>query len=123
MSTPLPSSDSIEVIAADGSRRVICGDFQAYDSRRLILTTDEPLLLDVAVSVQHEDVLFLGEVLSCGPAADSFRITVRVKHMLTSLQSLARLREQLLDSHREATKAAASVSQVLQSDTRIRSVA
>ncbi|MBV9156409.1 MAG: hypothetical protein JO097_09110 [Acidobacteriaceae bacterium] len=63
----------------------------------MILETTEPLPISTVVSVEHEDVLFLGEVLSCrvtsGPA---WNVEIKVAHFLTGLQNLMALRKGLL---------------------------
>jgi hypothetical protein len=123
VSPVLLSSDSIEVVAASGSKRFISGAFHSYASRHLILTTDERLPIDIVVSVQHEDVLFAGEVVSCRPEAEHFRITIHVEHTLTSLQSLLNLRDHLLESRPEAIKPTDSAARVLQSASEIESAA
>ncbi len=67
------------------------------DHKRLILEATEPLPISTVISVEHEDVLFLGEVLTCrvtsGPA---WNIEVKVAQILTGLQNLMALRKGLL---------------------------
>jgi hypothetical protein len=123
VSPVLLSSDPIEVVSANGAKRLISGAFHSYKSRHLILTTSERLAVDIVVSVQHEDVLFAGEVVSCRPEAEHFRITIHVEHTLTSLQSLLRLRDHLLEFHSEAIKPTDSASRFLQSASEVESAA
>lgn len=68
----------------------------------MIVETSESLPLYTAVSIEHDDNLFLGEVLACAAAASgevkehAFRIEVKIEQILTGLHSLMALRSQLL---------------------------
>jgi hypothetical protein len=54
----------------------------------------------MAVSVEYEDVLFLGEIRHCNPNNDgSFHVEIDVKHILNSLTMLLRLRASLLEAN------------------------
>jgi hypothetical protein len=100
MSGSDPNSVKIQAIATDGSRRFIDGTFGFFASRCLMLTVQERVEANCALSVEHNDILFLGEVASCKQdAVESFQISMRVKHTLTALESLTRLRDQLLGLH------------------------
>jgi hypothetical protein len=51
----------------------------------------------MALSVEHSDVLFVGEVIGSERSENNFWNTrIKVKHTLTCLQSLVRLRSALL---------------------------
>jgi hypothetical protein len=92
-----PQSVVLEIISPDGSRRTIGGAFSAYASRGLTLFTGEPIKLSTAISIEYEDVLFLGEVRNCLTEADgSFRLDIAVHHTLNGMQSLALLRQALV---------------------------
>jgi hypothetical protein len=62
----------------------------------LTLITGEPVAASTAVAVEHNDVLFIGEVvrsMCCGNAR--WAIDIKVAQTLTGLQSLTILRTQL----------------------------
>jgi len=93
-----------EVIAGDGTRRAVRGGFRSFTSRYLTLSTEEPIAASLAVSVEYNDMLFVGEVVSCRlESADCFRIEVRVEHTLSSLESLRRLNAALLGAQQIAS--------------------
>jgi hypothetical protein len=65
----------------------------------LTLITQEPITASLAISVEHEDILFVGEVVSChSESTGYFQIKIYVKHTLTSLQSLMKLNAELMAS-------------------------
>ncbi|MGH9584364.1 MAG: hypothetical protein ACRD4O_15680 [Bryobacteraceae bacterium] len=67
------------------------------DSRRLVLETEEPLSASAALSVEYNDVMFLGEVVSCAPNGDrGWEVEIQIEQILTGLQSLMALRAGLL---------------------------
>ncbi len=87
----------MEVIAYDGTRRVVTGAFTSFTSRYLTLTTGEPIGASLAVSVEYNDILFVGEVIACcEESSDCFEIQIGVEHALTNLQSLMKLNAELL---------------------------
>ncbi|MDQ2839826.1 MAG: hypothetical protein M3Y72_02050 [Acidobacteriota bacterium] len=90
-------SVNVEFIEAEGTKMAIPGAFRSFTSRCLTLTTREPIAVFLAVSAEYNDTLFVGEVIACGEESyASFRVEIDVKHTLTSLQSLIRLRTELL---------------------------
>jgi hypothetical protein len=92
-------SAKVETIAADGTRRATLGKFGSFTSRCLTLITEEPIAASLAISVEHEDILFVGEVVSChSESTGYFQIQIYVKHTLTSLQSLMKLNAELMAS-------------------------
>ena len=96
-----PDSVVVEVIAADGTRRAVSGVFRCFTSKWLTLTAQEAIKASLAVSIEFHDVLFVGEVVACCvERSDNYRIDIAVEHTLTSLQSLLRLRTELLDTEK-----------------------
>jgi hypothetical protein len=96
---PLDSrySAKVEIIAADGTRRATFGKFDSFTSRCLALIAEEPIAASLAISVEHEDVLFVGEVVACQlESTGYFRIQIYVRHTLSSLQSLMKLNAELM---------------------------
>ncbi|MGI8962324.1 MAG: hypothetical protein ACR2IV_21715 [Bryobacteraceae bacterium] len=70
--------------------------FHSFAGQRLTLTIGERLTASTAVGVEYDDVLFVGEVISCTPGAgDQWTIDIEVAHTLTGIESLMRLRAQL----------------------------
>ncbi len=87
----------VEVIAADGTRKAASGEFRSFTNRFLILTTEEPIAASLAVSVEYNDILFVGEVVSYQlKSAGYFQIKIYVEHTLSSLQSLMKLNTELM---------------------------
>ena len=65
--------------------------------RRLLLEVDERLTSRVAVSVEVDDSIFLGEVITCVPSEGHWHVELKVEQVLNGLQSLIALRNQFLD--------------------------
>jgi len=64
--------------------------------KKLILEAGEPLPISSVISVEHEDVLFLGEVIACkGASGPAWNLEIKVEQILTGLQSLMALRDHL----------------------------
>lgn len=67
------------------------------EGKRLIVEANEPISISTALSVEHEDNLFLGEVVICaGQSPDIYRMEIKIEQILTGLQSLMNLRAGLL---------------------------
>ena len=89
MQVPLPSGN--------GAKRSIPCAFQGMDGRRLIVQAGEPLSLSTALSIEHEDNLFLGEVVACAAQAPGvYKMEIKIEQILTGLHSLMALRSRLL---------------------------
>jgi hypothetical protein len=88
---------SLDVVTSDCSRRAIPGVFRLFDGKSLIVNTTERISPSSSVAAQSDDVLFVGEVLACEQETDMcWVVRIRVKHTLSSLQSLMRLHNALL---------------------------
>ena len=86
---PLPSGN--------GAKRSIDCGVRRMDGRRLIVETGEALSPNTALSIEHEDNLFLGEVVACAPqSAGVYVIEIKIEQILTGLHSLMTLRARLL---------------------------
>jgi hypothetical protein len=70
--------------------------FQGMHGKRLTLETNECLPSSRAVSVEYDDSLFLGEVVSCVGSENSWNVEIKVEQILNGLQSLLALRSRLL---------------------------
>ena len=65
--------------------------------KRLMLCTGEYIRESTLVSVEYEDTLLLGEVVSCSGTQEGWTTEIRVEQVLTGLQSLMTLRARLLN--------------------------
>lgn len=82
--------------APSGQRRIPCR-FEGIEGNRLTVELWQGVPLFAVVSVECEDELFLGEVLSSVPTTEgSWRAEVKVERVLNGLQSLLNLRSKLL---------------------------
>jgi hypothetical protein len=93
-----PNSAILEIQPGNGcgEQRKIVAMFHSFAGRMLRLNIDERLTASTAVGVEYNDILFIGEVLTCTPTTgDQWTADVKVAHTLTGLQSLMRLRAQL----------------------------
>ncbi len=67
------------------------------EGKRLLLQSQQRIALSEAASVEHDDAMFLGEVMSCTSLPCGFwQVELHVEQMLTGLQSLIVLRSRLL---------------------------
>ena len=64
---------------------------------RLQIIASERIAAGTAVSVEHEDVLLMGEVVASTQQAHLWRADIKVEHALNGLISLMTLRAKLLD--------------------------
>ena len=64
---------------------------------RLLIETGRRLSLSTGLSIECNDALFLGEVISCRQREnETFEAQIKVEQILTGLQSLIGLRARLL---------------------------
>jgi hypothetical protein len=64
--------------------------------KRLSLEAGEALPVSSVISVEYDDELFLGEVVSCVETEQGWNLQIKVEQILTGLQSLMALRARLL---------------------------
>jgi hypothetical protein len=81
----------------DGKERVISCMVNYWRGPRLQIIVSERIAAGAAVSVEHEDVLLIGEVVASTEQAHLWRADVQVEHALNGLMSLMALRAKLLD--------------------------
>jgi len=93
-----PRSAVIQISSAEpnGAKRSISCMFQGMHGKRLTLETSESLSSSKVVSVEYDDSLFLGEVVSCVGSENSWSVEVKIEQVLNGLQSLLALRSRLL---------------------------
>lgn len=91
-------SAALQLPVADGqgTRRNIPCQVEDMQGKRLVLITTERIAESTLVSVEYEDTLFLGEVVVCSGAQETWTLEIRVEQILTGLQSLMALRAHLL---------------------------
>lgn len=82
--------------AGDGSKRSISCTFNGMNGKRLSVESTEAVPVSTALSVEYDDELFLGEVVTCAEAAPGWKLDIKVEQILTGLQSLMALRARLL---------------------------
>ncbi|HMF75777.1 MAG TPA: hypothetical protein VK604_08965 [Bryobacteraceae bacterium] len=107
-----PHSAVIQVPTGDanGSKYEIPCTFEGIHGKRLLLESPERLRISTPVSVEYNDALFLGEVISCRrESGDIWQMEVKVEQILTGLQSLMALRAGLLGEAPDLQRAAAPV--------------
>ena len=79
------------------TNKVVRGRVDRFEKKRMLLVCDQSLKVSQAITVEHEDTLILGEVLACAPGTgNTWACFIKVEQVLTALQSLLGLREQLL---------------------------
>jgi len=81
----------------NGAKRQIRSSFGGLKGKILQVEADEAISVSTAVSVHHEDVLFLGEIITCQQIDGLWHMEIKVEQMLTGLQSLMALRSSLLN--------------------------
>ncbi len=90
------ASETPNGAASKAKTRIPC-TFQGMEGKRLVLETSERVAPSTMVSVEYNDALFLGDVMSCTHKdADFWNIEIRVEQVLSGLQSLMALRAGLL---------------------------
>ena len=97
-STQNPKSATVKVSLGGASRTIPCL-YEEIHGERLILESSAPLLASTPVTVEYNDALFLGEVITCTEMNGLYKAEVKVEQILTGLQSLIALRARLLGAH------------------------
>ena len=94
---PQPATILVPSPSGDGAKRSISCAFHGMEGRRLILEAGEPLSPSTALSIEHEDNLFLGEVVACAAQSPGlYRMEIKIEQILTGLHNLMALRARLL---------------------------
>jgi hypothetical protein len=87
----------MQVPSSDGkSKASVACTFQGMQGKRLLLEAGQKIPASTAISIEYNDAMFLGEVITCAPSGDSWHVEVKVEQILTGLQSLIALRSRLL---------------------------
>jgi hypothetical protein len=81
--------------------------FGEVKGKRLLVEAEAPVTVSTTITVEYDDSLFLGEVITCKQANGVFTLEVKVEQVLSGLQSLMALRARLLS---DAPASAPSVS-------------
>lgn len=68
-----------------------------WQGPRLQIILCEQIAAGTAVSVEHEDMLLMGEVVANAQQAHLWRADIHVEHALTGLMNLMALRAKLLE--------------------------
>ena len=82
--------------AANGAKRAVPCTVGRMERSRLSIEAKESLPASTALTVEFNDALFLGEVVSCTAASHGWKLEIRVEQVLTGLESLVALRSRLL---------------------------
>lgn len=64
--------------------------------KRLTVDATEDVPVSSPVSVEYDDALFLGEVVTCAAHEKGWTVEIKVEQILSGLQSLMALRARLL---------------------------
>lgn len=92
-----PQPAVIQVASGSSETRTsVACTFKEMQGKRMHLEADRKLTISTPVSVECNDAMFLGEVIACSPVAGSWHVEIKVKQILTGLQSLVALRSRLL---------------------------
>lgn len=80
----------------DGCKCSIACTVHGIQGKRLAVDAAESVPVSTALSVECDDTLFLGEVVSCSHSDVGWKIEIKIEQILSGLQSLMALREALL---------------------------
>lgn len=92
--------------APNGEKRRVPCRFRGMESKRLTVQAQEDVAPGTPISIECDDSLFLGEVITCCKLGGESKMEVRVEQVLSGLQSLMALRSRLLDECRERVPSA-----------------
>ncbi len=79
-----------------GGKRGVACTFNGMQGKRLSVEASEGLAVSTPVSLEYNDALFLGEVVSCAASDQGWTVEIKVEQILSGLQSLMALRAHLL---------------------------
>lgn len=93
---PQPAVIQVANNAGKTKTSIAC-TFEGMQGKRLLLEAGQKLPVSTAVSIEYNDAMFLGEVVTCTAASGPlWHLEVKVEQILTGLQSLVALRSRLL---------------------------
>ena len=93
---PRPAVIQIPAVDPNGAKRSVACMFQGMHGKRLTLEAAESIPTSKLISVEYDDTMFLGEVVTCVAAQNTWSVEVKVEQVLNGLQSLLALRSRLL---------------------------
>jgi hypothetical protein len=99
-------SSSSDPFAKDG----IASLFVEMQGKKLVVDVQDPIAISSAVTVECDDAMFLGEVVSLAERNGRYHVEICVEQVLSGLQSLMALRAQLLGENVPAASAARPVA-------------
>lgn len=92
-----PQSATIQVPIGNGAKRSVPCSFERLEGKHLTVQTGQAIAPFTVLSIEHEDNLFLGEVVACAtPSTDVYLIEIKIEQILTGLHNLMALRSRLL---------------------------
>lgn len=87
---------TLKIAGSAGKAEVPC-EIDLLEGKRLRIVAHEGVKAYTPVSVEYNDALILGEVVTCAPEAGGLTcIEIKVEQILSGLQSLMNLRANLL---------------------------
>jgi hypothetical protein len=93
-----PQSATIQIpVSLGGDRRSVSCLVHGSRGKRLLIEATERVPTSVAVSVEMDDTMFLGEVIACSASETGWKVELKIEQILNGLQSLMALRSHLLD--------------------------
>jgi hypothetical protein len=100
MTNPIERTGALTVLSAEGpisSFPCTLSDLRAYS---LLVLTNTQIRPGQLITVEYDDILFLGEARQCLMQDGRYITKVQISERITGLQSLMRLRSALLDLDR-----------------------
>ncbi|MBV9760315.1 MAG: hypothetical protein JO340_07125 [Acidobacteriaceae bacterium] len=92
-----PQSATIQVPIGNGLKRSVPCSFERMEGKHLIVQAGQAIAPFTVLSIEHEDNLFLGEVVTCSaPSQGAYQIEIKIEQILTGLHNLMALRANLL---------------------------
>lgn len=85
--------------------------FVEMNGKKLIVDVQEPIAISTAITVECDDAMFLGEVVATTQQNGRFHVEIAVEQVLSGLQSLMALRNQLLGDSAPAVRPEKAVGQ------------
>lgn len=86
--------------------------FVEMHGKRLVVDVNQAIATSTAVTVECDDAMFLGEVVASTANGGRYHVEIAVEQILSGLQSLMALRNQLLGDSAPATRTNQSVGQL-----------
>jgi len=94
----MPRSATLSILSDNGHKKSFPCRFASLSNQDVIVQAELRIGPNQSVSIEQEDLLFLGEVVQCLVREDLYLHRVRVTERLTNLQGMLRLRDTLFGS-------------------------